>query len=82
MIIYTRMFVQNITDVIHVMFNGFKKRDYNLQVKINGNLDDHEVFKMAKFYNEYYLPAKLKKVEEERSKKSSLSMDDLMSFDK
>lgn len=82
MFIYTRMFVQNITDVVHVLNLGFWKRDYSLQVKVNQNLDDHEVFKLARFYNDHYLPAKLKKTQEEQQEKSSLSMDDLMNFDK
>lgn len=83
MIIYTRHFVQNISDVIFVLNKGFKQKDYNLQVKINENNQEHEVFELAKFYNTSYLPAKIKKYEEKaKSAKNALSMNDLLKFKK
>jgi hypothetical protein len=81
MVIYTRHFVQNITDVIHVMDQGFRKKDYNLQVKIKKEHIEHEIFKMATFYNEKYLPAKLRRLEKmDKVPKSGLSMKDLLNF--
>jgi hypothetical protein len=81
MIVYTRHFVQNISDVLHVMDKGFRKSDYNLQVKIRKERADHEVFKLASFYNDRYLPAKIRRLEKmEQSKKSGLSMKDLQNF--
>ena len=83
MLIYTRHFVQKITDPLHIMDKGFRKKDYNLQVHIKDEYEAHEVFKLAKFYNDNYLPAKsrrLKKMEEE-APKNGLSMKDFLGFD-
>lgn len=81
MIIYTKHFVQNISDVIHVMNLGFRKKDYNLLVRIPEEKSDHEIFRLAKFYNDAYLPAKMKKNGSEAGNVSkSLSMKDLINF--
>lgn len=81
MIVYTRHFVQKITDVIHIIDMGWRKRDYNLQVKIKKDFEDHEIFKMAEFYNEKYLPEKMKKFQKnEAPVKSGLSMKDILNF--
>ena len=82
MIFYTRHFVQNITDIIHVMDKGFRKKDYNLQVHIKDEYKEHEIFKLAKFYNDNYLPAKSRRIMkmEKETPKTGLSMNDLMGF--
>ncbi len=81
MIIYTMHFVKNISDLVHILNKGLRKKDYSLQIKIKDIYKDHEVFRVAKFYNDAYLPAKLKRNREENEKKSSrLSMKDLMDF--
>jgi Ion transport protein len=81
MIIYTRHFVQKISDVIHIMDKGFKKNDYNLQVKIKDEYAEHEIFELAKFYNDRYLPAKLRRMEKKNQiKKTGLSMNDILNF--
>jgi hypothetical protein len=81
MIIYTRHFVQNITDILHVMEQGFRKKDYNLQVKIKEEFSDHEINHIASFYNDRYLPAKLQKIEKMKQKtKSGLSMNDFLNL--
>lgn len=82
MFIYTRHFAQNISDLIHILNKGFRKRDYNLQVKIREEFRDEEVYKLARFYNDAYLPAKLRRIhaEEQENKKSGLSMEDLTGF--
>jgi len=83
MLIYTRHFVQTISDVIHVMTRGFKERDYNLQVKIREPFKEDEVFKLAEEFNENYLAQKARIQQEEKTKKGTvLSMDDLMGFGK
>ncbi len=81
MVIYTKHFVQNISDVVHILNLGFRKKDYNLMVRIPEEKSDHEVFRLAKFYNEAYLPAKMKKNNNEAGNiNKSLSMKDLMNF--
>ncbi|MFC1669552.1 ion transporter [Spirochaetota bacterium] len=81
MIIYTRHFVQTISDMVHVLNKGFRKKDYNLQVKIREEYSDQEIFRLARFYNDAFLPAKLRSIQDkEDSKSSGLSMDDITDF--
>jgi hypothetical protein len=61
MIFYSEKFVRNISDVIHILNRGFRKKEYNLQVKIPEKYKDHEIYNLALFYNNAYLPAKMKK---------------------
>ncbi|MBN1899519.1 MAG: ion transporter [Spirochaetes bacterium] len=81
MIIYTKHFVQTISDIIHIIRRGLTEKDYNLQVKIREEFSEDEIFKLAEYYNDVYLPEKLRKQQEEKEKKGTvLSMDDLMDF--
>lgn len=81
MIVYTKHFVQNISDPVHILNLGFRKKDYNLLVKISEDKAEHEIFRLAKFYNDAYLPAKMKRNEGASQKENkSLSMKDLMDF--
>lgn len=84
MFIYTRHFAQNISDLIHILNKGFRKKDYNLQIKIKEEFKNEEIFKLAQFYNDAYLPAKLRRIhsEEEATSKIAFSMDDLTNFNK
>jgi len=83
MLFYTRHFVQTISDVLFVVIRGFRERGYTLQVKVPKEYEDHEIFELAKFYNDRYLPAKLKNIHKSKMKKeSSLSMKDLFKFGK
>jgi len=80
MFIYTGHFVKNISDVVHILNLGFRKKDYNLAVKIPEHNADHEIFRLAKFYNDSYLPSKMKKFDGDYAKNKSLSMKDLINF--
>ena len=81
MLFYTRHFAQTISDIVHVMNKGFRKKDYNLQVKIREEYAQDEIYKLAKFYNDAYLPAKIKRTTEQDDKKASkISMDFLRGF--
>lgn len=83
MLIYTKHFVQTISDIVHIMNRGFTEKDYNLQVKIQEPYKEDDIFKLADHYNETYLPEKLKKQNEDKAKKATvLSMNDLMNFGK
>lgn len=79
-LLYTKHFAQTVSDIIHILNRGFRKKDYNLQIKINEHYKDHEVFKLAKFYNDAYLPAKMKKHQDKAQGGKGLSMKDLMNF--
>lgn len=83
MFVYARHFAQNISDIVHILNKGFRKKDYSLQVKINDVYSDDEIFSLARFYNDAYLPMKLRKLQEAEQKKgSSLSLNDLKGFGK
>jgi len=84
MVIYTRHFAQNISDLVHILNKGFRKKDYNLQIKIKDEFKNDEIFKLAQFYNNAYLPAKLRRIhsEEEETNKVAFSMNDLTDFNK
>lgn len=83
MIFYTKHFAQTISDLMHILNKGFRKKDYNFQIKIREEFKEQEIYRLASFYNEAYLPSKLKKLEAEKSNKSSsLSMNDFLNFKK
>lgn len=81
MVVYTRHFVQNISDPVHILNLGFRKRDYNFLVKIPEQNAGHEVFKLAGFYNDAYLPSKMKKIySDSAGGDKPLSMSDIAGF--
>jgi hypothetical protein len=81
MIFYTRHFVQTVADVLFVVNRGFQERSYTLQVRIPKQYEEHEIFELARFYNDRYLPAKLKRIHKSKLKKeSALSMKDLLDY--
>ena len=83
MLIYTRHFVQTISDVLFILLRGFKEKSYSLQVKIPKEYKDHEIFQLSSFYNDKFLPAILKRLYKEKANmKSQLSMNDLITFRK
>jgi len=83
MLIYSRHFVQTVSDVAHVLNSGFRKKDYNLMVKIRDEYREDEIYRLARFYNDAYLPAKLKKRDREKTASGTpLTMNELMNFGK
>lgn len=81
MLLYSRHFAQTVSDVAHILNAGFRKRDYNLMIKIRDEYRDEELYRLAQFYNDAYLPAKLKKrgMEKERTG-TPLTMNELKNF--
>ncbi len=78
LVFYTVYFRRNVSDVSRILNSGFRKKDYYLLVKVPEWNEDHEIFKLAKFYNEAYLPAKMKKAAGRiHDKSGALSMDDI-----
>ena len=79
MTLYTRHFVQNVTDVVHVMQKGLEDKDFNLEVKVRDEFIEDEIFKLAQTYNETWLPVKSKEQEkEEENDTGGLTLDDFM----
>ena len=82
MFFYSRIFVQQITDPIYVMKQGFRDWDYNLAVKDSDHFHNEEVFQLARLFNSKWLPLKnqirayrMKKSGAEE--KSSIKLDDM-----
>ena len=79
MTVYTRHFVQNVTDVVHVMKRGFETADFNLEVKVKPEFDEDEIFQLAQIYNEVWLPAKAKEKEQDPTTDTGgLTLDDFI----
>ena len=77
LLICSAQFARQISDPIYVMWRGFKENDYFLEVKIRENMDDDDVFMLAKEYNELWLPLKAKMNKVIENKKTKLSMDSI-----
>lgn len=78
MFIYSRHFVQNVTDVVHIIQKGINDPGYNLEVSIRKDFEHDEIFELAKSYNETLLPEKMKhQAAESETSTGGLSMDDL-----
>jgi hypothetical protein len=79
MFIYSRHFVQNVTDVIHVLNRGISEDAFTLEVAIREDFANDEIFQLARNYNEILLPEKMKKRARENSNDTGgLSLDDFL----
>jgi len=82
MFLYSRIFVQQITDPIYVMNKGFRDWDYNLAVKDSENYSNEEVFELARTFNHRWLPLKnqiraFRQKKKGGQEKSAIKMDDM-----
>lgn len=66
-IIYRRHFERTVSDIINVIDFGLRRRNYNLQVKLEDKYGGDEIYKLASYYNSVFLPAKMKQILSERS---------------
>ena len=84
MVLYSRTFAQQVADPIYIMNKGLRNWDYNLEVSINENYADDEVFQLARAYNERWLVIKNQIRSYRESKgthaggKSNISIDDII----
>lgn len=79
MFVYSRHFVQNVTDVVHVMQKGINDPNFNLEVSVRKDFEHDEIYELAKSYNEVLLPEKMKnKASGESTDTGGLSMDDFL----
>lgn len=59
---YMRYFETKISHVIGVVDSGMRKKNYNRIAVIDENHKDDEVFRLADYYNRFFLPAKMKQI--------------------
>lgn len=77
LIIYTRHFALTISDPVYVMRQGFDNIDYTLAVKIPKYYEKDDMFLLANSFNNRWLPAKIRKLNEIRNKSSKLSFNEV-----
>lgn len=77
MLIYSPHFAITVTDPLHIMRRGMDERGYNLEVKVPRRFADDEVYRLARLYNEVYLPLKDRTGEESENAVLDLDMDDI-----
>lgn len=79
MTLYTRHFVQTVSDPIHVMYKGFREPEFHLEVKKMESYGEDEIFNLASEYNEKWLPAKMQNKEDEsKTSTGGLTLDDFL----
>lgn len=74
---YSPHFALTVSDPIHIMRRGFSEKGYNLAIKIPQRFRDDDVYRLAKLYNEVYLPLKDRNSDESESSVVNLDMDDV-----
>ncbi len=77
LIFYSPHFAITVTDPLRVIERGMSERDYNLEVKIPSAYREDEVFKVAKLYNEVFLPLKDRCMMEGEKPALDLTMSDI-----
>ncbi|MBN1797250.1 MAG: ion transporter [Spirochaetales bacterium] len=75
--IYSPHFAITVTDPLHVMQEGMQSKDYNLEVRIPKKYKNDDVFKLARLYNEHYLPLKDREIFGKAETYSELSIEDI-----
>jgi Ion transport protein len=75
--IYSPHFALTVSDPIHVMRRGMQESSYNLEVKTDGPYRDDDIYRLARLYNETFLPLKHRSRTSESEGVSDLSMDDV-----
>jgi hypothetical protein len=77
LLVYSPHFALTVTDPIHVMRRGMDEASYNLEVKTDGVYGGDDIYKLARSYNEIFLPIKNRAQTSEDSGGSDLSLDDV-----
>jgi hypothetical protein len=75
---YAPHFALTVTDPIHIMRRGFAEPSYKLEVRIPRKYSEDDIYRLARLYNEHYLPMKerAQSIENER-RSTDLSLEDL-----
>jgi len=58
MLTYSPHFALTVSDPINVMLRGLRKKSYNLEVSMQSDYDQDDVFRLAAAYNDVFLPQK------------------------
>ncbi len=58
LLFYSPHFALTVSDPIHVMNRGMEEKDYNFEVKIDPRYGEDGVFRLARNYNQIFLPMK------------------------
>ncbi|MFW6249737.1 MAG: ion transporter [Alkalispirochaetaceae bacterium] len=74
---YSPHFALTVSDPIHIMRRGFSEKGYNLAIRIPKRFENDDVYRLAKLYNEIYLPLKDRNADEDESSVVNLDMDDV-----
>ena len=74
---YSPHFALTVSDPIHIMRRGFSEKGYNLAIRIPKRFEKDDVYRLAKLYNEIYLPLKDRNSDETESSVVNLDMDDV-----
>lgn len=74
---YSPHFALTVSDPIHIMRRGFSEKGYNLAIRIPKRFENDDVYRLAKLYNEIYLPLKDRNADEPESGAVNLDMNDV-----
>lgn len=74
MVSYSPHFAITVTDPVNIMLRGLSDGSYNLEVLIPEDFKDDDIYRLAREYNEEYLPLKARNAEETGG--LALKMDD------
>jgi hypothetical protein len=80
MLYYSPHFALTVSDPIHIMRRGMNEKGYNLEVRIPSLYRDDEVYRLARLYNEVYLPLKDRSAGGDGAEVLDLKMDDIKDF--
>lgn len=81
MFVYSPHFALTVSDPIHIMRRGFDEPSYNLQVRIPGQFENDEIYRLAQLYNHHYLPMKDRERLDESSSLLDISLADFADFE-
>lgn len=74
---YSPHFALTVSDPIHIMRRGFEEKGYNLEVRTPEEYRDDDVYRLARRYNEVFLPMKDRASADEDASVLDLSFQDI-----
>lgn len=78
LLLYAPHFALTVTDPIHIMRRGFREPSYRLEVRIPPEYAGDDIYRLARHYNEHYLPMKERARPDESARSSTdLTIDDI-----